>query len=1192
MKKTLLLLLALLFTTLPVLAQDFGSVSGLVTLGDRPVQGAVITLTPVGNNNGGGRPIVMQTNVEGRYSFQAVTAGRAMIVAQLPENGASQNRNIEIIALQNTEVNFAFEIQNEDEFGAVHGMVSANNEPVVGAVVILMPPDPNGGGERYTTQTGRDGRYRFDEIVAGRYTAMAQALNGDVQQRDVEVAVGQDVEVNFAFDGGNNQDEFGVVHGHVFADNQPIVGAEVTLTARVNDNNGRVYSTETGRDGTYRIEQVVAGVYLAHAENADGNAQEQVIQVAANQDLEVNFELQGGNGQDEVGVVFGMVSAIGEPVVGASVALMPPDPNGAGHRYETVTGRDGTYRFAEVVVGRYLAVAQAPNAGIDQHNIEVAADQELEVNFDLQDNNNQDEFGVVHGHVFANNQAVIGATVTLTARDPNNNGNQMYQTQTGRDGTYLIEDVVVGIYLAHAQGADGGTQDRVIEVVANQNLEVNFELQGGNEQDEFGVVFGMVSANNEAVVGASVTLMPRDQNHGGNRMYQTQTGRDGTYRFAEVIPGLYTARAVAPNGVVQEHAIEVAANEELEVNFELQDVQEHHFGVVFGTVSANDEPVADATVFLIPRDPMNGENIMYSMHTNQHGMYRIENVLAGQYLARAQGPAGGVQEQIVEVADNEEIEVNFVLQGDNGGDDQVVGSITGTVSDPDGAAIDHAEVVVTGRVRGGGNDNGGMREVHFSTRTDAHGHFTFEHVPVGVVGITAGKASFEPYAGQLEVVENEAVNIDIILQPVAEGDHPMGSIHGTVRDTDGQAISLAHVMLVPQGNRGDNGFHDPNDGMRGRIVAFTDEQGDYAFDGVPVGVYLARAAKRLYLPSDQQVAVAEGEATEANFTLDADTLQHHGGNGDHNGGENPHQGERVDLQGTAIVIEGDVANVYLLDIDADGAADYLLNFGPQDYDPGNGATRPENGDEIEVTGMIAGHMEPTMVLIFTIDGQEWRNPNNGDHGGREGGGNGWDHAIGNLELVEAEGTVILGGEDAAWFHRYGLNIDDNPHPEYLLFFGEDDYDPGNGAQRPADGDFVNIVGGLVQRDNGVPVIVVYQIDGQLWREPGDTAQLEWIEPDGIENGGNNAPATPVLLSSYPNPFNPKATVDFSIAEGGKVKVSLLDLMGRQVAIIAQGNYEAGSHTLTLDASNLKAGTYFLRLESSQGGLVQKVTLLR
>ncbi len=67
-----------------------------------------------------------------------------------------------------------------------------------------------------------------------------------------------------------------------------------------------------------------------------------------------------------------------------------------------------------------------------------------------------------------------------------------------------------------------------------------------------------------------------------------------------------------------------------------------------------------------------------------------------------------------------------------------------------------------------------------------------------------------------------------------------------------------------------------------------------------------------------------------------------------------------------------------------------------------------------------------------------------------------------------------------------------------------------------------------------------------------------------------------LLGNYPNPFNPTTTVPFDLPEASIVKITIYDLTGRRVALLADGSYHAGSHTLTFDGSRLPTGVYFIR----------------
>ena len=101
--------------------------------------------------------------------------------------------------------------------------------------------------------------------------------------------------------------------------------------------------------------------------------------------------------------------------------------------------------------------------------------------------------------------------------------------------------------------------------------------------------------------------------------------------------------------------------------------------------------------------------------------------------------------------------------------------------------------------------------------------------------------------------------------------------------------------------------------------------------------------------------------------------------------------------------------------------------------------------------------------------------------------------------------------------------------------------------------------------------------------------------DGITVGelmSTNLPTELVLSGAYPNPFNGLTTVKFSVPAASQVKLTLHDLLGKEVAGLLDGEVTAGSHAVVLTAGDLASGTYILKLRTANEYRTSKVVLIR
>ena len=110
-------------------------------------------------------------------------------------------------------------------------------------------------------------------------------------------------------------------------------------------------------------------------------------------------------------------------------------------------------------------------------------------------------------------------------------------------------------------------------------------------------------------------------------------------------------------------------------------------------------------------------------------------------------------------------------------------------------------------------------------------------------------------------------------------------------------------------------------------------------------------------------------------------------------------------------------------------------------------------------------------------------------------------------------------------------------------------------------------------------------------------EMENVEPTGF-----------LLLQNYPNPFNPVTNIAFKVGGTGNrqqaignrvVRLAVYDLLGREVAVLVDGQQEPGDYSATWDATGMPSGTYFCRMQvqplEGNGGnfsAVQKLLLVR
>jgi flagellar hook assembly protein FlgD len=93
------------------------------------------------------------------------------------------------------------------------------------------------------------------------------------------------------------------------------------------------------------------------------------------------------------------------------------------------------------------------------------------------------------------------------------------------------------------------------------------------------------------------------------------------------------------------------------------------------------------------------------------------------------------------------------------------------------------------------------------------------------------------------------------------------------------------------------------------------------------------------------------------------------------------------------------------------------------------------------------------------------------------------------------------------------------------------------------------------------------------------------------------PATFALGNNYPNPFNAQTTINYQLPELSWARLTIYDLLGRQVRTLAEGVQAAGYHQVQWDGLDeggvpMASGVYVYRLEAGSFRATQRMLLVK
>ncbi|MEZ4702814.1 MAG: PKD domain-containing protein [Rhodothermales bacterium] len=109
--------------------------------------------------------------------------------------------------------------------------------------------------------------------------------------------------------------------------------------------------------------------------------------------------------------------------------------------------------------------------------------------------------------------------------------------------------------------------------------------------------------------------------------------------------------------------------------------------------------------------------------------------------------------------------------------------------------------------------------------------------------------------------------------------------------------------------------------------------------------------------------------------------------------------------------------------------------------------------------------------------------------------------------------------------------------------------------------------------------------------------LRSVAAEGLTLQAEALPTAFALEGNYPNPFNPTTTIRFALPEAAQVRLTVYDMLGREVARVFDGELPAGRHEASWNGrtdagATVSSGAYLLRMSAGSFSAVQRMVVVK
>ncbi|HEY5592313.1 MAG TPA: T9SS type A sorting domain-containing protein, partial [Paludibacter sp.] len=105
----------------------------------------------------------------------------------------------------------------------------------------------------------------------------------------------------------------------------------------------------------------------------------------------------------------------------------------------------------------------------------------------------------------------------------------------------------------------------------------------------------------------------------------------------------------------------------------------------------------------------------------------------------------------------------------------------------------------------------------------------------------------------------------------------------------------------------------------------------------------------------------------------------------------------------------------------------------------------------------------------------------------------------------------------------------------------------------------------------------------------NTVYSTYTALDGVINDYNYGLT---LSQNYPNPFKNETRISYSVTNPGIVSLKVIDLQGKEVAVVFNKFVPSGTYSATIKANNIPSGMYIYKLESEGFVVAKRLVVLK